>query len=127
MGGKVYFFMSWLSTLLSNIKGLPTSPKLKAAEVEIEKLLPAAVSIVQDINAIAPNKTLAQINAVATKYGMPTITALADGQTPGNVALNLGTEILQKNHAPAAATSLLNTVVQLAVTAVSPAPTAVEG
>lgn len=115
--------MSWLSTLFSKIDSFLHSPKMQSFEKEVETLLPAAITIVQDINTIAPNKTLTELNAVATKYALPTITQLADGQTAGNVALNLGTQILQKNHAPAAATSLLNTVIQLAVIgSPSPAP-----
>lgn len=119
--------MSWLSNLFTKVEGWFSSPKAKAAESTIESLLPAALTIVQDINTIAPNKTLTELNTVATKYALPTITALADGQTAGNVALNMATQILQKNHAPAVATSLLNTVVQLAVTAAdtgAPAPAA---
>ena len=116
--------MSWFTNLFTDIKDFFTSPKAEAAEKEITSLLPAAMTIVQDINAIAPNKTLTELNTVATKYALPTITALQDGQTAGNVALNLGTQILQKNHAPAAATSLLNTVIQLAVTAAGVSGTA---
>jgi hypothetical protein len=119
--------MSWFSNLFSDIKGFFTSPKAEAVEKEIAGLLPAAMEIVTDINTIAPNKTLTELNTVATKYALPAITAIQDGQTAGNVALNLGTAILQKNHAPAAATSLLNTVIQLAVTASNasaPAPAA---
>ena len=115
--------MSWLTTLLKNFEGFFTSPAAKAAEQEIQSLLPVAITIVQEIDAIAPSKTLDQLNAVATKYALPTISALQSGQTAGNVALNLATQILQKNHAPGAATSLLNTVIQLAVTAVNPHPT----
>lgn len=111
--------MSWFGNLFKSIEGFFGSSKAHAVEQQIEALLPVAVGIVQDINAIAPNKTLAELNAVATKYALPTVASLADGQTAGNVALNLGTQILQKNHAPTAAISLLNTVIQLGVTAVS--------
>jgi hypothetical protein len=111
--------MNWLHQLFSKIEGWFTSPKAKAVEQTIANLLPVAVTIVQDINAIAPNKTLAQFNLIATKYAVPAISAIADDPNAvSNVALNLATEILQKNHAPDAAISLLNTVVQLAVTAV---------
>jgi hypothetical protein len=109
--------MSWLSNIFSKLKGDFESPAAKSAEATITSLLPVAMTIVQDINTIAPSKSLTELNAVATKYALPAITALGAGQTPGNVALNLGTAILAKNHAPAAATSLLNTVIQLAVTA----------
>jgi hypothetical protein len=109
--------MSFLSNLFSKIKADFESPAAKSAEATITSLLPVAMTIVGDINTIAPNKTLTELNAVATKYALPAITALGAGQTPGNVALNLGTAILAKNHAPTAATSLLQTVIQLAVTA----------
>ena len=112
--------MNWLKTLFAKIDGFFHTPAAQAAETEIQNLLPAGIAIVQDINAIAPNKTLTELNAVATKYALPTITALAEGQTAGNVALNLGSQILAKNHAPAAATSLLNTVIQLAVVGTNP-------
>ena len=115
--------MKWLQTLFSKIEGFFHSPTAQAAETEIENLLPAGIAIVQDINALAPNRTLAEINAIATKYALPEITALADGQTTGNVLLNLGSQILAKNHAPGAATSLLNTVIQLAVQGTNPTPT----
>jgi hypothetical protein len=120
--------MSWLTNLFDKIKADFSSPAAKSAEATIANLLPVAMTIVQDINTIAPNKTLTELNAVAQKYALPAITALGAGQTPGNVALNLGTAILAKNHAPTAATSLLQTVIQLAVTAANvsapvPAPT----
>lgn len=116
----------WLTTLFKDVKGFFSSPKAEAAEKEIVALLPAGVAIVQDINAIAPNRTLTQINAVATKYALPAVTAIgSDPASAGNVLLNLATSILQKNHAPAASVSLLNTVVQLAVTAVNPSPSVV--
>jgi hypothetical protein len=110
--------MNWLHQLFSKIEGWFTSPKAKAVEAQIANLLPTAVTIVQEINTLAPNKTLTEFNTIATKYALPQIAAIQSGQTAGNIALNLGTEILQKNHAPDAAVSLLNTVVQLAVTAV---------
>ena len=115
--------MSWLSKLFADIEGFFNSPKLAAIEKQIVALLPFALSIVQDINALAPNKTLTEVNAVAVKYGQPAITAIAaDPTTTGNVLLNLATAVLQKNHAPDAATSLLNTVVQLAVTVAKTQP-----
>lgn len=107
--------MNWIAKLFSDIGHFLTSDKAKKIELQIAALLPFAMQIVNEINTIAPNKTLTQLNTIATKYALPAISQLQDGQTAGNVALNLGTEILQKNHAPNAATSLLNTVIQLAV------------
>lgn len=112
--------MNWLKNLFSKIEGFFHTPAAEAVEAEIQNLLPAGIAIVQEINALAPSRTLTEINTIATKYALPTVTALADGQTTGNVLLNLGTQILQKNHAPAAATSLLNTVIQLAVVGTNP-------
>ena len=112
--------MNWLKSLFSKMAGFFHSPAVQAVETEIEKLLPAAIEVVGEINTLAPNRTLTEINAIATKYALPTVTALASGQTTGNVLLNLGTQILAKNHAPAAATSLLNTVIQLAVVGTNP-------
>lgn len=110
--------MSWFTTLFKDISGVFNSPKAAAVEKTIAGLLPVALTIVQDINAMAPNRTLTQINLVASKYALPAITAIAvDPSAVGNTLLNLATAILQKNHAPAEATHLLNTVVQLAVTA----------
>ena len=118
--------MSWFTNLFKDVKGFFTTPKAEAAEKEIASLVPAGLAIVQDINAIAPNRTLTEINAVATKYAVPTIAAIgSDPASTGNVLLNLATTILQKNHAPNASVSLLNTVVQLAVQAANPTPTVV--
>ena len=112
--------MNWLKNLFSKIDSYFHSPAAIAVETQIANLLPAAVQIVGEINTLAPNKTLTEINAIATKYALPTIDALQSGQTTGNVLLNLGTQILAKNHAPIAATSLLNTVIQLAVVGTNP-------
>ena len=111
--------MGWLKTLFTKtIPGWFHGPKAQAIELEIESLLPAAIEVVKEIDTLAPSRTLDEINTIATKYALPTVTALADGQTTGNVLLNLGTQILQKNHAPTAAVSLLNTVIQLALVGV---------
>ncbi len=109
--------MSWFTNLFKGIEGFFTSPKAQAVEKEIQSLLPAGLAIVQEINTLAPTLGLTELNAIATKYALPAINALESGQTAGNVALNLATQILQKNHAPTSATSTLNTVVQLAVVA----------
>lgn len=112
--------MNWLKMLFSKVVGFVHTPAAVAVENEIEKLLPAGIEIIQEIDALAPNRTLEEINAIAVKYALPTVTALASGQTTGNVLLNLGSQILAKNHAPQAATSLLNTVIQLAVVGTKP-------
>ncbi len=112
--------MNWLKALFSKVASFVHSPTAIAAEAEVEKLMPVALEIVGEINTLAPNKTLGELNTIATKYALPTITALESGQNVGNVALNLGSQILAKNHAPAAATMLLNTVIQNATFALNP-------
>lgn len=113
--------MNWLTNLLAKIGHIFHSPTAQAIEKQIETLLPVALSVVTEINGAAPNRTLDQINAIATKYALPAVSSLADGQNVGNVLLNLATEILKKNHAPDAAISTLNAVVNLAVVAVKAA------
>ena len=110
--------MSWLTNLFQKFTGWAHNPKVVAAENTIASLLPVAMTVVGEINTLAPNRTLTEFNTVATKYALPAITTIAaDPNAVGNVMLNMATAILQKNHAPDAAVSLLNTVVQLAVTA----------
>lgn len=112
--------MGWLKTLFTRIiPGWEHSPKTEAVEGFIAAQLPAAIAIVQEIDALAPNKTLEEFNVIATKYALPAITSLESGQTAGNVALNLGSQILAKN-VPGVATSLANTVIQLAVVGTKP-------
>lgn len=111
-----------LLIVCENVKGFFASPRAHAIERELALLLPAALHIVEEINAVAPNKTVSELNEVAAKYALPTIDALADGQTPGNVALNLGTEIL-KTARPGTGTMILNTAIQLAVLATHTEPT----
>jgi hypothetical protein len=112
---------NWLGTLFSDVEGWFKTPAAEAVEKKIAALLPAAMTIVGEINALAPNRTLTEINAIATKYVVPTVATIsADPAAVGNTLLNLATTILAKNNAPAAATSLLNTVVQLAVVASNP-------
>ena len=77
-----------------------------------------ALPIVKDIAALVPNRTVQEISTAYQKYGVPLATQISEDPTStGNALLNLGTAVLQKNHAPDAAVSLLNTAVQLALVA----------
>ena len=108
--------MNWLTHLFSTIAGWFTSAKARQAEQEIATLLPIAVGIVKEIMALAPNKTLAEVVKIADLYAVPALAQVADNSISiGNALLNIATAVLQKNHAPSAAISLLNTVVQLAL------------
>ncbi len=107
--------MNWLKHLFSSIINFVHSPKVQAVGLEIENLLPMALSVVAEIDKAVPNHGLDEFNVIATKYGYPVVNAIATGTNYGNLLLNLGTWIMAKLHAPTAATSLLNTVIQLAV------------
>jgi hypothetical protein len=116
---------NWISTEFTKFENFFKTPAAQKVGAEINTLLPVAIGVVNMINKQAPNKTLSEINTIATNYALPTVTALensTNGTTTGNVLLNLATQILQKNHAPQTAISTLNTVVQLALVAVSPSP-----
>ncbi len=112
--------MGWLKTLLQRFTSFVHSPKVEAAEATVEALMPYAMTIAGEINTLAPNKTLTEFNTIATKYALPAITDLSHGVNPGQVALNLGGQILQKNHARAAAQMLLDTTMQAAAFALNP-------
>ena len=94
--------------------------KVDAVLVEVAELFPKALEAVQAISALVPNKTLAEAAAAAQEYGGPVATAIAgDPNAVNNILLNVATAALQKNLSAlqaSAATNLLNTAVQLAVT-----------
>jgi len=110
--------MHWLTHFFARIAALFESPKAKAIEAELASLTEAAFPIVQAIAALVPNKTVQEIAAAYEHYGIPLATQITtDPNSVGNALLNLATALLQKTQAPDAAVSLLNTAVQLAVTA----------
>ena len=110
--------MSWLRTVLKDVEGFFTSTKVEVFEKDVVSLMPYALKVVQEINTVASNRTLAEINTICTTYALPAFTSLETGVANiGNVLLNLATQILAKQK-PSAAVSTLNTVVQLAVSAV---------
>lgn len=110
--------MHWLTSLFAKIVGFFESPKAKAVEAQLASLTQAALPIVQAIAALTPNRTVQEIATAYAQYGVPlAVQITADPTSTGNALLNLATTVLQKNHAPDAAISLLNTAVQLAVVA----------
>jgi hypothetical protein len=111
--------MNWLIHLFQKIGGFFITPKALAIEAQLSSMVVAAEPIVKAIAALTPNRTVQEITAAYEKYGVPVAGTIANDPTStGNALLNLATTILQKNHAPDAAVSLLNTAVQLALTAV---------
>lgn len=107
---------SFVHNVITAIETFFSSGKAAQVEKELATLVQAAVPIVTEIDQLVPNKTLDQITAAYTKYALPVATQIQNDPTSiGNAMLNLATAVLQKNHAPTAAVSLLNTAVQLAV------------
>ena len=106
--------------LFKKLEGFFTSGKAAKVAEEVAHLTQLAAPIVADISAMVPNKTLAEVTLAYEKYGVPLANQII--ANPSNTAIenamqNLAVNLLQKNHAPTAAISLLNTAVNLAVVA----------
>jgi hypothetical protein len=99
-----------------------SSPKARNAVEQAASLVNIALPIVDELSAIDPKTAkLKEVADVYRKYGVPMIQSYTQDPTSiGNALLNLGTQIL-RSKLPADKTSLptniLNTAVQLAVTA----------
>lgn len=107
---------SFVHDVISKIETFFTSGKAQQVETQLAALVQQAVPIVEEINQLIPNKTLQEVTAAYEKYAVPMATQVqGDPTSIGNAMLNLATSVLQKNHAPTAAVSLLNTAVQLAL------------
>jgi hypothetical protein len=116
--------MSFITSLVNELKKIWAwldSPKTQAALQQAAALALEAAPIVAEISLLVPNSTFAEVAAVYQKYGVPfAATVTADPTQIGNYLLNLATIVLQKNlpkTQSSVAVSLLNTAVQLAVTA----------
>ena len=123
-----------IGTILKDIEGIPAdilhifeSPAAEAALKEAATLAIAAAPYITEVDGIiapflgpAGELTLEAVNAAYNKYAVPLATeALTTPTQFGNALLNLVTGLLQKNHAPAASITVLNTAVQLAKLTVS--------
>lgn len=111
--------LSFIENAFKKVESFFTSGKAVQVETELANLAQLAFPIVQDIAALVPNQTVQEITKAYEKYGIPLAGQIStDPNSAGNALLNLATAVLQKNHAPAASISLLNTAVQMAVTVV---------
>src|SRR5262245_58036477 len=114
---------NFLKKIISSVVSFFASPKAKQALETAASLVSIAAPIVQEISAITPNRTVQEIEAAYAKYAVPfSSTVLQSGpDAPGNALLNLATALLRANLPSAqasVATNILQTAVQLAVTAV---------
>jgi len=109
---------------LKSLESLFSSGKAQAAIQEAASLVSEALPVVQEIDALmGGNKTIDRVITIYDKYGVPLLDTAKDTSNPNavqNALMNLATNLLQKKLSPVKgpiAISLLNTAVQLAVTA----------
>ena len=109
--------MKFIDNVIQKIVKFFSSGKAEAALNEAATLVPKALPIVQEIAALAPNRTDQEILAVFQKFLIPGAAQYLT--TPvaqrGYVLLQLATQVLAKE-VPGVPTNILNTAIQLAVT-----------
>jgi hypothetical protein len=115
---------SEVEAALKAVENLFTSGKAQAAIAEAGSLVTIALPIVQELDTLCPNKTGPEVVAaiqelLSSESNLQPILAEAESN-PSGALLALATSLLEKN-LPAAkagtAVNILNTTVQLAVTA----------
>jgi hypothetical protein len=99
-----------------------SSPKVRNAVEQAASLVNIALPIVDELSTIDPQTAkLKDIADAYRKYGVPLVQGYTQDPTSiGNALLNLGTQILRLKLPPDKVelpTNILNTAVQLAVTA----------
>lgn len=110
--------MNLLTKFLQKIASLFENPKVEAAFDDVAQIVTVAEPIVAGIAALTPNKTFQEVAAAYAKYAVPfSLVIEATPTALGNALLNLATTLVNKNLKNPAAVSLVNTAVQIAVTA----------
>jgi hypothetical protein len=109
--------MNKLKQLLSKLTSLFTSGKAQAAFDQAIALVPKAIPIVTTIAALTPNRTDDEIAQAFAKYAQPFSAEYlnAPKEMRGRLLLQLASSVLAAE-VPSAATRILDTAVQLAVT-----------
>jgi hypothetical protein len=110
--------MKFVKSVIDKVIAYFRSGKAEAALNQAAALVPKALPIVQEIAALAPNRTDQEIAALFQKFAVPGaaqyLATPADKR--GYVLLQLASEVLAAE-VPGIATHVLDTAVQLAVTA----------
>jgi hypothetical protein len=109
--------MNYLKNVIQKIVSFFASGKAEAALNLAAGLVPKALPIVQEIAALAPNRTDQEIAAAFEKFAIPAAAqylAAPQGHR-GYVLLDLATQVLA-TEVPGVATNILNTAIQFAVT-----------
>lgn len=116
-------FIGGIEALFTRSKTKEVVQKIDADLAKVAAIIPHAIPIVEDIAALVPNRTVQEVTAVLEKYVGPAAQQIDDNPIAiGNVLLNTATAAVQKSLPPeqsGAAISLIQTAVQLAVTAVN--------
>ena len=115
--------MNFFQKILLGVENFFHSGKATAALEQAASLVSLAAPIVQELEVLVPtsNRTVQAVESAYAKYAVPVATQIQNNPTSiNNALLNLASAVLAKNLPPAqagAATNILNTAVQLAVTA----------
>ena len=111
--------MNFLKKIAAKIAALFSPKNMAAVESAINSavaLVPKAIPIVEQIAAFTPNKTDDEIAAAFAHYAEDFEIAWLNTPNKGGLLLTLATKVLAKQF-PNWATNVLNTAIQLAVTA----------
>lgn len=96
------------------------SPGAQGAIKKAAELVEIALPIVQELSVISPKTAkLSEVLDAYEKYGVPVVGSYIQNPTSiGNALFNLATALLRKKVGDNLATNILNTAIQLAVTAI---------
>jgi hypothetical protein len=114
--------MNFLTTFLQKIESLFKKPAVQAAFNAVAEVIEVAEPIVADIALLTPNKTIAEVVTAYAKYAVPLAATISANPTSvGNALLNLATTVVTQNLKNPVAVNIVNTAVQIAVTAANAA------
>jgi hypothetical protein len=114
--------MNFISSFLQKIESIFKKPSVEAAFNTVAQVLVIAEPIVAEIAALVPGGTLAEVLAAYVAYGVPVVTTIANNPTAtGNAMLNLATTLVMKTVKNPASTNIVQTAIQIAVTALKAA------
>ena len=110
---------SAISNGLKRLWAIVTGPKAQQAVAKAAALVELALPIVQQLSVLSPaTAKVGEVIALYQKHGVPVVSEYVDNpQSIGNALLNLATEILKRKLPADTATNIVQTAVQLAVTA----------
>ncbi len=110
--------MNFAQTFLQKVVALFHKPAVEAAFNTVAQILVIAEPIVAAIAALTPGGTLAEVLAAYAAYGIPVVETIADNPAAtGNALLNLATTLVMKTVKTPTSTSIVQTAIQIAVTA----------